>query len=615
MIDLHVHSNCSDGTFAPKELVDYAMEKGLYAFALTDHDTVDGLEEALQYAESLRGASASGVPRPDSHCAEKCDTAVSTVPLVIPGIELSTEYEGCDVHILGLDIDYKDAAFRAYLKEFVDSRILRNQKMCALLREKAGVDISYDKLAEAFPGSVITRAHYAKYLINHGYAKDMKEAFACYVGDHCPCFIPREKVSPAMAVELILNAGGIPVLAHPMLYDMGDDALDILICRLKSAGLIGIEALYGTHTAADEQKLRSLARKHHLLVSGGSDFHGSIKPNLDLGTGYGSLRVPDDVWTTLQKSKHSLFFCDLDGTLLKDDSTVSPAMREALIRMAKAGTRLVISSGRPLPSIQNVIREEGIACPHMLISANNGAIIHDCDSGQNIWECRLSGSDVALIVQKAMEAGIHIQGYTDSEIVCRSATEEVRKYMERNRMTILCADDLAAALPGGSIKMLAIHLTDKSVLERFQAELLSDAALQDRVQAAFSSDQFLEILPIEAGKGTALRFVADYLPVLRTRTYAAGNEQNDVSMLQAAHVGIAVANAVPEAKEAADIITQKSNDEDGLLEIIEGIQAKGCRSQSEDMKNWTSSNPPSVRKNMIAFFPHLGSGGDAGISV
>ncbi len=289
MIDLHVHSTRSDGTYTPKELVDYAVLKGLKAFALTDHDTVDGLDEAIQYAEALRQKQAENLQ------AAACDKAACKhIPEVIPGIEFSTEYQGRDIHIVGLYIDYKDKEFTRYLQSFIDSRTLRNQKMCRLLTE-AGIDISYDKLLEEFPGSVITRAHYAKYMLNHGYIKSIKEAFERYVGDNCPYFVPREKVTPAQAVELTLKAGGVPILAHPILYHMSDARLDKLVAELTESGLMGIEAIYSTYCTADERKIRNLAKKYKLLISGGSDFHGSNKPGLGLGVGYGKLYVPDEV--------------------------------------------------------------------------------------------------------------------------------------------------------------------------------------------------------------------------------------------------------------------------------------------------------------------------------
>ena len=212
MVDLHVHSTCSDGTFTPEELVDYAIQKGLTAFALTDHDTVNGLDRAIRYADGLRQAQA----------ASPSDAPASQVPEVIPGIELSTEYQGKDIHMVGLFIDYRQPEFAHYLEDFIRSRENRNEKMCALLREH-DIDITYEALLAEFPGAVITRAHFARYLLSHGYIQSMKEAFDRYVGDHCPCFVPREKVIPAQAVELILGAGGVPVLAHPILYHMSDE--------------------------------------------------------------------------------------------------------------------------------------------------------------------------------------------------------------------------------------------------------------------------------------------------------------------------------------------------------------------------------------------------------
>ena len=280
MVDLHVHSTCSDGTFTPEELVDYAIKKGLTAFALTDHDTVSGLDRAINYAESLR------------------HTPVQ-IPEVIPGIELSTEYQGKDIHMVGLFIDYHQPDFARYLEDFIHSRENRNKKMCALLREH-GIDITYEALLVEFPGAVITRAHFARYLLSHGYIQSLKEAFDRYVGDRCPCFVPREKVTPAQAVELILGAGGVPVLAHPILYHMSDDRLEALVAELKSIGLIGIEAIYSTYNTAEERQIRGLASKYGLKISGGSDFHGANKPKIDLGTGWGKLYVPDEVLEKLR---------------------------------------------------------------------------------------------------------------------------------------------------------------------------------------------------------------------------------------------------------------------------------------------------------------------------
>ena len=280
-VDLHTHSNKSDGSFSPTALVDYAIEKGLLAVALTDHDTADGLAEAISHAEELTRAGHPSIE-------------------VVPGIEFSTKHEDKDVHIVGLYISYDAPDFLAKLQEFVDSRTGRNIKMCHNLQE-AGIDITYEKLQERNPDAVITRAHYASYLFEEGYVKSRSEAFARYLGDHTKYFVPREKVTPAQAVELILRVGGIPILAHPPLYHMGKERLDRLVASLKDVGLMGIEAVYSTYTNQDERDMISLADKYDLLLSGGSDFHGANKPNLDLGVGYGKLFVPEEFLTRIKE--------------------------------------------------------------------------------------------------------------------------------------------------------------------------------------------------------------------------------------------------------------------------------------------------------------------------
>lgn len=297
IVDLHVHSNKSDGTLTPSELVAHARQKGLSAFALTDHDTIDGLAEAILALRKM--LSESDTSKMDAFpCRE-----------VIPGIEFSTEYCGRDVHIVGLYIDFLSESFQQKLAEFIDARDLRNRKMCDKLREEGGIDITYEKLVSEFPDAVITRSQFSQYLYKHGVTKSLKEGFDCYIGDHCKYFIPREKVTPMQATKLILEAGGIPILAHPVLYGFGKDTLDKLTCELKEAGLIGIEAIYCTYTNRDEWDIRNLAKKYDLCISGGSDFHGDAKPGLELGTGYGKLVVPESVLTELKKQlpAHSKF--------------------------------------------------------------------------------------------------------------------------------------------------------------------------------------------------------------------------------------------------------------------------------------------------------------------
>ena len=280
-IDLHVHSDKSDGSLSPSDLVSYAIKQGVSAFALTDHDTVDGIDEAI--------AASKG-------------TSVT----VIPGIELSTAYEGKDIHIVGLFIDKEQPAFRERIGRFANARINRNLEMCDKLTEY-GMPITYDELTAAFPDAVITRAHYARLMMQKGYVKSLKEAFERYIGDYGPCFIPRKKITPEEGVRFILSANGLPVFAHPMQYGMGDAKLQQLIDSLKEAGLIAIEAIYCTHTPSEEAKLCKLARENGLLISGGSDFHCKAKPGLELGTGYGRLHVPQEVLDNLIAKKNELF--------------------------------------------------------------------------------------------------------------------------------------------------------------------------------------------------------------------------------------------------------------------------------------------------------------------
>lgn len=276
LVDLHVHSNFSDGTLTPSELVEYAAAKGLRAFALTDHDTVAGLPEALAAA------------------GKRIE--------VVSGIEFSTEYQGKDIHIVGLDFDPADPFFAGQLTRFQDSRSLRNEKMIARMRAD-GVDISARQLREAYGEPVLTRAHFARYLMEQGYVARMEDAFLKFIGEGCKYYVPREKVTPVQAVRLIRRAGGIPVLAHPLLYHLTEAQMEELLTALKKAGLIGIEVLYSTHSKMEEQLVRALAKRHGLLPSGGSDFHGNNKPSIDLGSGRGNLRIPYAVLKNLRAAR------------------------------------------------------------------------------------------------------------------------------------------------------------------------------------------------------------------------------------------------------------------------------------------------------------------------
>jgi len=291
LIDLHTHTTKSDGTFSPSQLIRYAKEKGLSHIAVTDHDTVEGLDEAIETGREIGIDVIPGIE-------------FSTAFIVDNDAPVSNEHGRCkerDIHVVGLFIDHKRETFAKKLQEFVDSRIARNKKMCRLLCETYGFDISFEKLQARYPEAVITRAHYGAYLEEKGYVSSKKEAFDRYVGDHCPCFVPREKIRPEDAVELIHQGGGLAVLAHPVLYGLGKDNLQKLVATMCNKGLDAIEAVYSTYTPADERDIRAIAEKNGLLISGGSDFHGANKPDIDLGTGRGRLYVHDSVYEELAK--------------------------------------------------------------------------------------------------------------------------------------------------------------------------------------------------------------------------------------------------------------------------------------------------------------------------
>lgn len=278
MIDLHVHSNHSDGTLPPEDLVTLATQSGLSSFALTDHDTVSGIAKAKEAARSA-GAAIT----------------------VIAGTEISAAYKNRDIHVLGLFIDETDTVLLQALEDAVHARELRNEQMAERFRA-LGIPLTLEELRRINPDTVITRAHFAKYLIEHGHVKNSEDAFKRYLNYDAPCFVPREYMQPEQAISLILQAGGIPVLAHPLLYKLPPAELETLIKRLKDAGLAGLEVYYSSNTGFDEQISYSLANRFDLLMTGGTDFHGANKPNLYLGTGRNhNLNIPESLLKPLYR--------------------------------------------------------------------------------------------------------------------------------------------------------------------------------------------------------------------------------------------------------------------------------------------------------------------------
>lgn len=273
-VDLHVHSTASDGTLTPIEVVQLAKEVGLASIALTDHDTVSGVAKAMEEGNRI------GVE-------------------VISGIEFSTDYHRTDVHILGLLIDHTNKEFLYQLTDFQKSRENRNHKMIEKLNE-LGYEITFQELIQHASDTIVTRAHFARVLIDKGYARNNNEVFDTIIGKGCPGYIPRVKVTPKRAIDLIKLAGGVSILAHPMIYGLTIDQLDELVSYLKELGLDGIEALYALNSQVEESDSRRLARIYDLKMTGGSDFHGKNKSNIDLGTGKGNLKVPSSLLDALR---------------------------------------------------------------------------------------------------------------------------------------------------------------------------------------------------------------------------------------------------------------------------------------------------------------------------
>lgn len=265
LVDLHVHSNASDGTCSPTQVTELAQKMNLEAIALTDHDTIDGIPEALASAEKL------GVE-------------------LIPGIELSSEYKQAEIHLLGLFINIDDQQFLDALEKLRRIRDVRNEQMIRRFYEN-GIVITPEELTAGAPFSVVTRAHFARVLAEKGLAKNMTCAFKKYLeygGPFCP---KKEQINPEYAMELLRKNRAFSVLAHPVQYHLGWEGTEALIRYLKELGLDGLEVYHSSNNQYESGRLKDLAKKYSLFPTGGSDFHGSNKPDIQIGFGRGGLRV------------------------------------------------------------------------------------------------------------------------------------------------------------------------------------------------------------------------------------------------------------------------------------------------------------------------------------
>ena len=266
VIDLHVHTTASDGTMRPAELVRYAKKKGLRAIAITDHDTIEGLDEGIQEGQNIGFE-------------------------VITGVELSVDAPAGTMHVLGYLIDHTQSELREKLRLLQEVRMERNMKMVEKLGA-LGIPLQLSEVKAAPEHGQIGRPHFAYMLVKKGHARTIQDAFDRYLGKGKPAYVEKFRFAPDEAMHFIRAAGGITVLAHPFTLNRPQpNELEALIISLKGKGLDGIEVFYPEHSEGQMKLYRSLAQQYGLIMTGGSDFHGLTKDDVDLGEGYGGKEV------------------------------------------------------------------------------------------------------------------------------------------------------------------------------------------------------------------------------------------------------------------------------------------------------------------------------------
>ncbi|MCH5276463.1 MAG: PHP domain-containing protein [Desulfovibrionaceae bacterium] len=281
-VDLHTHTNASDGTDSPADMVRRAAALGLGAVAVTDHDTLAGLDEAEAAGRAL------GVD-------------------VVRGCEISTRFGQSEVHIVGLWLPREAGRLeplKANLAAVRAGRAARNRRMAGRLAE-LGLPVTYEAVRELAAGGVVGRPHFAALLCRLGVTATPREAFDRYLGSGGAAYVPRHLPEPAEAVAWLNAAGATVCLAHPRLIRCAPEALDDLVASLVPCGLNAIEAYHSEHSAADVRACVGLARRHGLLLSGGSDYHGAAKPGVELGRGRGGLRVTSAILESLRAARHA----------------------------------------------------------------------------------------------------------------------------------------------------------------------------------------------------------------------------------------------------------------------------------------------------------------------
>ncbi len=266
-IDLHVHTTLSDGTLTPREVVQLAQRAGLAAIAITDHDTVRGNQEAIEEGGRV------GVE-------------------VVPGVEVSVDFHAGTMHVLGYYIDFDCDALVETLQRIENARHERNRTILEKLSQ-LGMHLDYEAIKTVAREGPVGRPHIAQALVQEGHVANLREAFDKYLKKGAPAYAERLRFSEVDAIRIIDQADGIAVLAHPKSLCCADSAsLSTIVARLVSLGLEGIEVYYPSHSPEMQRTYASLAGQYGLLVTGGTDFHGAIYPEIQLGFGYGDLYVP-----------------------------------------------------------------------------------------------------------------------------------------------------------------------------------------------------------------------------------------------------------------------------------------------------------------------------------
>ncbi len=280
-VDLHCHSTASDGTLAPAEVIRLAVRNNLSALALTDHDTIGGIAEAETEAKKL------GLD-------------------FLAGIEISAEYpHPGTMHILGYGVDPQSRTLTNMTDQLIAGRDNRNPRIVAKLNEM-GVAVSMEEWEAEAKGVVLGRPQLAAILFRKGYVNSIKQAFDKYIGQGAPAYFDKERLTPRRALEMIRESGGLSVLAHPIqLRTQNDAQLDRIVKDLVDLGLAGIETIHSDHDAAWVEKCTGLARRYNLLCTGGSDFHGGNKKDIDLGTANGR-KIPREMFDRLSEQLQSL---------------------------------------------------------------------------------------------------------------------------------------------------------------------------------------------------------------------------------------------------------------------------------------------------------------------